>query len=345
MARQAATDPEQPVNLEAKVAFLTTPDAYSDPTTRVRVVETHKSWVFLTDRFVHKLKKPIRYDSVDFRPLETRRVNCWEEVRLNRRLAGDVYIGAVPLTVESNGKLAINGAGRPVDWLVKMQRLPADLMLDRRILEGTLQPNDVERVATKLARFYQSALAVARDGARYRGWLFEDIGINQRDLATPVPGLLADEARFVHTAQLGFLDREPELFDRRFEAGRIVEGHGDLRPEHICLERDPVIFDCLEFDRRLRTLDAADELAFLSMQCDRLGAPFVGVILFDTYTTITGDAPPERLINFYKSYRAAVWARLAVWRALELAPDARGKWIGRANEYLQLARSYTGSLR
>jgi aminoglycoside phosphotransferase family enzyme len=131
------------------------------------------------------------------------------------------------------------------------------------------------------------------------------------------------------------------LFEARVLAGRIVEGHGDLRPEHICLEdSEPVIFDCLEFDRRLRILDAVDELMFLALELERLGQTAAREILLTTYQTETGDHPPDRLVRFYTSNRAAIWARLAVWRSRELAVEQRGRWLARADEYLELADRY-----
>jgi aminoglycoside phosphotransferase family enzyme len=121
----------------------------------------------------------------------------------------------------------------------------------------------------------------------------------------------------------------------------VVEGHGDLRPQHICVEDPPVIFDCLEFNRRLRIIDAADELAFLALECERLGAPWVRRLLFEIYTRATGDYPPHRLLRFYTSYRAAMWARLAIWRTHDLPPDQWRKWLDRAATYLRLAETYT----
>lgn len=328
------------VTARQKVEFLRHSENYPESTTSIRVIETHKSWVFLTDRFAYKLKKAIRYDSVDFRQVDTRRANCLEEIRLNRRLAPDVYVDVVPIKLTSSGGLSLGGAGIPVDWLVKMRRLPDELMLDRKIRDGSLTEQEVSKVAAKLADFYRSSLPVELTGDRYREMLRNEIRINHRDLDTVLSETDSEQTSNMIRTQLEFLDRNAAIFEERVRDGRVVEGHGDLRPEHICLEPEPVIFDCLEFDPELRILDAADELGFLAMQCERLGARWIGLILFDSYMSTTGDAPSERLIWFYKSYRSATWARLAAWRARELGGDGRAKWIERCRDYLELAVSY-----
>jgi aminoglycoside phosphotransferase family enzyme len=123
--------------------------------------------------------------------------------------------------------------------------------------------------------------------------------------------------------------------------GRIVEGHGDLRPEHVCLGPEPLFIDCLEFNRDWRVLDPADELAYLAMECEHAGAPWIGEVVFETYREATGDNPPLPLVRFYKAYRATVRAKLSAWH-LKDHPDPadQGKWIARAQRYLELAGRY-----
>ena len=122
------------IGIDRKVAFLGSPAAYPEQPSRVERVETHFSWVFLTDRYVYKLKKPLCGEGFDFSSADARRRNAEEEVRLNRRLALDVYIGIVPLTLEPGCDLAIAGTGVVVDWLVEMVRLSAERMLDLSLI-------------------------------------------------------------------------------------------------------------------------------------------------------------------------------------------------------------------
>jgi uncharacterized protein len=332
------------IGIHDKVAALSSPGLYPDDPARVEVVETHKSWVFLTDTRAYKLKAPIRYNAVDLHRLTRRHKNCLEEVRLNRRLAPDVYLGIASLTADERGTLTLDGRGRVVDWLVVMRRLPADRMLDDLIQRDRLREHDVRAVATVLSGFYQRCQPIDISPPQYRRRLREDILVNRKEIANAEYRLPQETIELVHDVQLTMLETESELFDARVHEGRIVEGHGDLRASHVCLEDPPVIFDCLEFDRDLRIVDAADEQAFLALECERIGAAFVGPLLFDVYEQETSDHPTPRLLDFYKSYRACVWARLALWRTHDIEKDKWGKWLSRANEYLQLAEKYSRSL-
>jgi aminoglycoside phosphotransferase family enzyme len=279
----------------------------------------------------------VQYDYLDFSTLEARERDCLEEVRLNRRLAANVYYGVVPLTVDPQSTLQLAGNGETIDWLVKMRRLPAARMLDYAIARGTVREADVRNVGTVLTRFYTQLPSVVITPATYRQRLARDIQANRRELALPTYALPLALVESVLTVQLAFLEREPGLFDRRVQAGKIVEAHGDLRPEHICLEEPPVIIDCLEFNRNLRLLDTVSELAFLALECERLGAPQVGDAVLDTYSRATGDRPPERLLAFYKSYHAGMRAKIAVWHLKEAHVRQPTTWIDKAKHYLQLA--------
>lgn len=328
-------------NIDRKVEFLRRAVTDSRPGSAVDVIETHKSWVFRGDKFVYKLKKAIRYDSIDFRDSDTRRWNCLEEVRLNQRLAPGVYLGVVPLTLETDDNLALGGSGEPIDWLVKMRRLPEELMFDRKITEGSVTSAEIRRLAELLAQFYRAAAPAGIDGKQYRALLRREIGINRRDL---LEGVRSPDIRELIDSQIRYLGRHSAQFDRRVADGRVVEGHGDLRPEHVCLKDPPVVIDCLEFNADLRVVDAVDELAFLGLQCERLGASWIGDALLDIYRKATDDDPPGSLIRFYQSYRSTTWARLAVWRSREIEGNARRKWLERSGEYLRLAKTRAKSL-
>jgi uncharacterized protein len=327
-------------NLEEKLAFLHEPASYPKPTQRVETKETHMSWVFLTDREVWKLKKPVRYDYLDFSTLEARRENCEEEVRLNRRLAPDVYYGVVPLVRNARGELRLGGEGTVLDWLVWMRRLPAERMLDQAMREQAVSQAQARQVGVLLARFYRQLPPVFLATSEYRQRLAAELRADQRELAAPESALPQALLKALVEAQLQFLAQETAWLDERVRAGRIIEGHGDLRPEHICLEREPVIIDCLEFNRDFRILDAASELAFLALECARLGAPEIGAIIWQTYCEETGDSLPERLLAFYKSYHACLRAKIAVWHLRDHEPGDWEKWTGKAKCYLQLAASF-----
>lgn len=339
-----STRPEQAAaSLEAKLGFLGRPDAYPEAPSRVDAVETHMSWVFLTDSHAYKLKKPVRYDYLDFSTVEARRLDCEAEVRLNRRLAAGVYLGVVPLVLDVAGRLSLGGTGETVDWLVQMRRLPADRMLDHLIRNGAVNQPEIVQLARLLARFYAALPAEPLAPAAYRQSLAGRIEDNLRELGSPEFGLPRDVPAGLARFQLRFMQGHAEVFDQRVQAGRIVEGHGDLRPEHVCLLAEPVVIDCLEFNREFRILDPADELGYLALECERLHAPHVASWLLEGYGEASGDAPPEALLHFYQSCRAMLRAKLALWHLRDDGRHLPGKWMATAREYLDLAQRHADS--
>ncbi len=335
---------DESVTLAAKVAFLRRSGSYPERPKSVEAVETHMSWVFLTDDHAYKLKKPVRYDFLDFSSVEARRLDCQEEVRLNRRLAPDVYLGTLPIRAHPDGRLSLEGTGAIVDWLVKMRRLPRELMLDQAVREGRVRDEDVERVASVLSQFYRTSARPELTPQEYRDRFLRDVRANLDALLKPSFGLCVSLIDRVGQAQLRLLERRPELLEERVRQGRIVEAHGDLRPEHICLGPSPVIIDCLEFNRDFRILDPVDELCFLAMECELLGAAFVGQRTFETYRRLTGDDPAKSLVAFYKCYRACLRAKLAAWHLADPEIGNPEKWTGLARAYLGLADGYAGEL-
>ncbi|HUL96609.1 MAG TPA: hypothetical protein VLT89_11385 [Usitatibacter sp.] len=324
----------------AQIAFLS--DARNHPfhPSAVTVVETHLSWVFLTDQHAYKMKKPVRLDGHDLTRIEEREAQCRNEVTLNRRLTEGVYLGVVPLTVDPAGALQLDLGGRPVDWLVWMRRLPRERMLDRMIARRDVDMAALRACVAMVSRFYVNAPAVDLAHGDFRARMAQRVAENAAVLRLPEGGLAADEVERVVRGQHGFLAAQAQLFDRRASASRIVEGHGDLRPEHLCLEAPPQVIDCLEFSRELRIVDPAEELGFLALECERLGAPELDAVIFATYRAISGDDPGQPLVHFYKSVHACVRAKLAIWHLAE--PGARGteEWTRRAAHYLRLAAQH-----
>lgn len=335
----------QGMHIEAKVRFLSEPSSYPDATRSVRVIETHMSWVFVTDRFVYKMKKSVRMPFVDFTRLGDRRFLCEESLRLNRRLAPDVYLRVIALTRDPTGKLELDGTGEPVEWLEMMRRLPEELMLDQAIRCQRVTSEDVSRFTRVLSRFYGHSVPVDISPDRYRERYARDIDANRvalSDVEHAFDVALIDQ---VARRQLTFVTGSPQLFDARVNAGRILEAHGDLRPEHVCLLDEPVFIDCMEFNREFRTLDTVDELCYLVLECEFLGASFIGPIIFETYEQETGDRAPNELKYFYKSHRAMIRAKLAALHTKDCPSDQHQKWLNRARVYLHLANQYARMLR
>lgn len=356
MTGDVSNAPSQ-LGIEDKVAFLSQAANYPEPTDAMDVVETHMSWVFLTDAHAYKLKKPVRYAFLDFTTLNRRRHDCEEELRLNRRLARGVYLGLVALRRRGDGSLFLDPHARDgqpavggddketvVDWLVKMKRLPADRALDRAIEDGTVRDDELRAVARLLAGFYRDAPRVATTPAAYKRRLADEVRVNAHELSRRDFRLPVERVQRLCARQLDFLETHGDLVRARAAERRIVEGHGDLRPEHVYLGPKPVIMDCLEFRRAFRILDPTDELAFLAMECDRLGMPRVGPILYGVYGEVTGDRPAPILVTFYKSFRAGLRAKLAIWHLKEVDPRDGARWRGQALSYLDLAEGYIANM-
>jgi len=321
-----------------KLRFLSEPAAYPNAPSSVIVTETHLSFVFLAGDRAFKLKKPARHAFLDFSTLEAREANCREEVRLNRRLTQDVYLGVVALTYDSARGFALGGDAPVIDWLVEMRRLPQEKMLDQLIKDNRLSEADVEAVSEILANFYHRAEPSSIAAQDYVMRFINEQEKNRhvltrRDFALDhgtIPALLDRlDAR---------LNIDRPLLEDRVRSGHIVDGHGDLRPEHICLCKPIAIFDCLEFSFDLRQVDPFDELTYLGVECALLGAMELGAKITEKTARRLGGEAPRRLISLYAAWRAVLRARLSIAHLLDPTPREPEKWAPLARRYLDLAQ-------
>lgn len=310
-----------------------------------RVIETHISYVALCGDRVYKLKKPVRYDFVDFSDAALRRAACEKEIFLNRRLAPDVYLGVMPVTLAPDGGLDLAGQGEEVEWLVAMRRLSEERNLEALIRAKAVRSSEVTLLAANLTRFYATARRVSLSPGELVARTRRHIEDNQTELLKPIHGLDPQLLARITGRQLQFLTLCSEVIERRVAAGYIVDGHGDLRPEHICLEANPIIFDCLEFDDSLREIDIADDLGFFAMECERIGAAWIGERILASYQGASGDSLPEDLLSFYRSYRATVRAKVALLSVEQLLSDGvASRKRAEVNTYLALADRVLGEV-
>ncbi len=337
-------------NIDEKVALLKQRRNYCESTSDVEFVESHMACVFLTDEFAYKLKKPAKTPFLDFSTIEKRRDDCVQEVLLNRRLAKDVYLGIVPLLLGENGRLEIGSdvcdaaSAREMtsaaDWLVKMRRLPADRMLDMAIENQTVDAEEVRQVGYLLAGFYRSCRRVDMEPAYFVRRQAVEIRMNCRELLRPHYQMPAAIVKKISTTQLAFVNHHSAMLGERVRQGHLVDAHGDLRPEHICLEKPPVIIDCLEFNDNLRMLDSASDLAFLTLECERQGAAEIAQQLWGIYCEQTGDKPEKDLLAFYRSHHALSRAKIAVWHLNDPGISESEKWVNKARRYVEMAMTF-----
>jgi aminoglycoside phosphotransferase family enzyme len=316
------------LTLEAKVAFMRSLCGRDD-----EAIETHFAWVFLVGDRAWKLRKPVVRDTMDYRSLESRRIVSLDDVRLNRRLAPDVYFGVTPLMRRANGRWAIGGPGEVADWLVCMRRLDRSRLLDAQLAAGSVRPRSLGSVARLLAGFYRKAAPAISDGPEFVARVERQAEANHRVLQ---PAGLAGVDSLV-ARQRDFIATRAPLLATRAVSGCVVEAHGDLRPEHIFLNDPPAVIDCLEFDRDLRVLDRAEELSFLELECARIGQEPTGRALTRECLGELGDSAPDALLHFFRSHRAATRAKLYVWRAAEPDGGTPAMWLERASTYVRSA--------
>lgn len=326
-----STVPNQPDELAVKVSFLLR-RAFAEPP---EAIETHMSWVFLTDDRAYKLKKPVRYPFVDHRTIEARRRDCEDEVRLNEALAPGVYLGTIPLTRDREGTLALDGVGRVVEWLVVMRRVPDRALLDHRLRDdpGSIGEPEIEAFIDHLVGFYRTTTRRPVEPDAHREALRSGLGLDREELLRH--GHAIDVARV--SRLVDGLERTivglPDLGDR---GRRLVDGHGDLRPEHVVLGPRPLVLDRITFDDRLRHVDPVYDLALLAVECRLLGATELGERIVARHLERAGDPAPPAVVALYRALRATTRARLSIAHLTDSSRDA-GKWLDRTDAYLEIA--------
>ncbi|MFZ5719610.1 MAG: hypothetical protein ACOY5Y_09115 [Pseudomonadota bacterium] len=328
-------DPSAQAALEAKVAFLS--DApFPERTGPVARRETHMSWVFFVGQAVYKLKKPVRLPYLDFSTLARREAACRAEFKLNQALAPEIYLGVVPL-IRGAGGLQLGGEGEVVDWLVRMRRFDETLTLESKLRDGSVRTGEVDALADRLVRFYRRTARVPLTPAQnLRSWRAA-LALNRRVLLDPRLGMPGGAVRAALAAQERFLRRRHGLLAGRVRGRRILDAHGDLRPEHVWLGPPVRIIDRLEFSPQLRAVDPLDEIAFLDLETEQLGRPDVGRRIRRRVARALNEAPRPELYDFYRSVRATLRARLAIAHMLEPNPRTPEKWPRQARSYLAIA--------
>jgi aminoglycoside phosphotransferase family enzyme/predicted kinase len=321
---------------------LRRPEAYPPPRpSQITQVTTHISWVFLTDREVWKLKRPVDYGFVDYTTLERRRRCCEDEVRLNRRLAPDVYVGVVPVRLGPHGHW-FGADGDVVDYAVRMRRLADERSAESLLRRGALTPDHLTRLAERLARFFVDAAPAPEAGAIE---VIRDNVVENFAQVEPFVGRFVSRDAFdaVRAWQLGVLERQSGRFLGRVEQGRIRDGHGDLRLEHVYFEdAEPIVIDCVEFNERLRCGDAAADVAFLAMELTARSRADLAELFLAAFAREVDDHDLYGVVDFYAGYRAWVRGKVAAFLAADPSTP-REKALRKAEEarsLFALARCY-----
>jgi len=316
MARRRARRAEQPVRRSLPGALLD-PGCYGKGVRSVRLVETHVSWVFLTGRYAYKVKKPVKLPFVDFSTLKLRKRFCDEEIRVNRRLAPELYLGVVPI----GGPLGAPRVGRkpPFEYAVKMREFPSAARLDRRLAADRVPAQAFAEVGERLAKFHASLPRVRGvDGDEAAAAALRNVD----ELATYLGGSRRREIAKLRAWTELRCSRLAPIFAARAEQGAHRECHGDLHLQNL-LWRDGkiVAFDALEFDRKLRDVDVVSEAAFLAMDLQAAGRTDLKYAFLNRYLEVGGDYGGVEALEFYLVYRALVRAKVAAIKREQAASD------------------------
>ena len=321
------------------------PDSAHEPT----LIETHISWVVLTDHFAFKIKKPVHFTFLDFSSLSKRAYYCQREVTLNQRLAPKIYLGVLPIFQRQDGPVLGGSEGIIIDYAVWMKRLDSNKEMDRLLVQNEVREESIRALAKQLAAFHlnhrikKSSVTPLSIKADFDG-IKEIFGFAKKQWGEGV----FKQLKTAIDMSGCFLKEHHAYIMERARSGCIVDGHGDLHCGNIFILDQPVIFDCIEFDDHFRTLDILNELGFLFMDLDRFNRNDLAQVFLQTYMEFfpcMNDQRDEQLLLYYKWYRANVRFKINCLHAMGSNSEiSRQKRLQKAMNYLKLFQKYMESL-
>ncbi len=312
------------------ISAMLEPSFYRRTPIKVEHVETHISHLLFTDDLVYKIKKPVRFSFLDYSTLARRRYFLHEELRLNQRLAPSVYLGVLPISLGAKG-WELGSDINPVEYTLVMRRLPARRMLDYLLERDQVTSSMMRSLAEALVPFHAQAPTGDKIDIYGHPKYIRRIWRENLSDIRPFVGELVDLENFEHVREFGegFISKHSDLFEKRMFDGRIREGHGDLRCEHVCFAPEGIqIFDCIEFSPKLRCCDIASELAFLVMDMEFRGAASLAQEFLMRYSELVEDREVSLLLPFYKCHRALVRGKVE-----SLRPNGASALASRYFEY------------
>lgn len=327
------------------ITSMLKPEVFDHPVKAIELVETHISWVLLTGDVAYKIKKPVNFGFLDFSTLEKRQFYCNEELRLNRRLAPDLYLDVV--TINGVGEnIEINGKGPVMEYAVKMKQFPQSAQLDRILNKYGLDNVVIDKLAKKIARFHMSVDSANKDSSygdlkHIQQPILENFLHIRKNIADQGINPLLEKLEYWSKQKL---DEVAGVIEQRRQQGCVRECHGDMHLRNIALwKNEIVIFDCIEFNPNFYWIDVISEIAFLVMDLEDRGQDALAQRFLNSYLEITGDYEGLRLLPLYKVYRAMVRAKVDALRTGQEQPGTLEykKTYDDFYQYLKLAERYT----
>ena len=331
--------------ISSLIRDLTDPSSLPDPTRTVSVIQTHISIVLVGDEFVYKMKKPVYFGFLDFRSLEKRAYFCQQELKLNKRLAEEIYLDVLPIRFDGKKFTMLGRESDEIkEYAVKMSRVPEEKLMKSLYEKGTLTAEHLRQLAQVLAAFHSSAFRSPEIDQYAEPERFKVNTDENFDQVRKYVGITIDSEVFraLEAWTEEFYKNNRKLFLDRIHRGKVRDCHGDLHMEHVCFTDPLSIIDCIEFNERFRYSDAVADIAFLLMDLEYHGGASFAAQLWRDYTEMAGEGGVESLLTFYKVYRAFVRGKVNSFQGEDatMGGEEREKANERAKKYFKLAHSY-----
>ena len=328
------------------VEALMKPEAYDENPGRIELCQTHISFVFLTRKFVYKVKKAVNFGFLDFSTLEKRRFFCEQELTLNKRLCKDMYLEVVP--INKSGEIRIKGEGETVEYAVKMKRMPQDKIMSKLLEENKVDKTLSDKIAKIIADFHSKAETnrrISEFGS------LKIIGTNWRENFYQTKEyvgktITAKSFKLISEGIENFMKKNKPFFEERVAKGKIRDCHGDIHSGNIFVVDKVYIFDTIEFNERFRYSDVVADVAFLAMDLDFRGRPDLSDFFVEKYIEYSRDQELRTLLPFYKCYRAHVRGKVVGFRLKDpnIGEHEKAAAVKEAKAYFKLAVNYAKAL-
>ncbi|MCS7258991.1 MAG: AAA family ATPase [candidate division WOR-3 bacterium] len=330
------------------LSILLKPRFWGKDCKKVKLVQTHTSWVFLTGTYAYKIKKPVFFGFLDYTTLSLRKKFSYEEFKINQILAPDIYFGVIPILKKGN-KIFLGSedtkSHEVIDYAIKMRELPQDAIMTNLLLNKKLGFSPINEIARIIANFHKKSRS--REGF-YKYGSIETIKYNWDEnfvQTEPFIGVTLTKNKFekIKSAVEEFIKNNKYLFIKRIYDQKIIKCHGDLHSENIFVVDKVYIFDSLEFNPRFAVSDTASEVAFLAMDLEFYNHKHLADFFLDRYLFYTNDWELLRLLDFYKCYRAYVRGKVTSFllNDSKLTHAEKNKIKLKARKYFDLAESYS----
>jgi aminoglycoside phosphotransferase family enzyme len=340
-------DPSEELKIQKQVVeALRNPEAYGEEPGQIEVKQTHISYIFLTRKFVYKVKKAVNLGFLDFTTLEKRRFFCEKELVLNRRLCGDMYLEVVP--VNKADSIKISGKGVTVEYALKMKRMPEERIMTKLLEENNVDMRLIDRMAETVAEFHSKAKTNKRISEFGSLSLIETNWKENYEQTREFIGktISPESYRLIRERVDGFIERNASFFEKRVTENRIKDCHGDIHSGNIFITDRIYIFDAIEFNDRFRYSDVASDIAFLAMDLDFKDQSDLSSFFVERYVKYSGDRELNGLLPFYKCYRAYVRGKVISFKLNDPSVDSKEKIAAAQNAkaYFDLATTYARQL-